>query len=39
MLRMKRWMLAGVLLAVGCKNAPSDDQCKQLLDQIGRAHV
>ena len=31
---MKRWMLAGVLLATGCKNAPSDDQCKQLLDHL-----
>jgi hypothetical protein len=31
---MKRWMLAGVLLATGCKNAPSADQCKQLLDHL-----
>jgi hypothetical protein len=31
---MKRWILAGVLLATGCKNAPSDDQCKQLLDHL-----
>ncbi len=31
---MKRWMLAGMLLATGCKNAPSDDQCKQLLDHL-----
>src|SRR5437763_13552551 len=38
---MKRWMLAGVLLATGCVgkvfalgNAPSDDQCKQLLDHL-----
>jgi hypothetical protein len=29
-----RWMLAGVLLAMGCKNAPSEDQCKQLLDHL-----
>lgn len=28
---MTRWILAGVLLATGCKNAPSEDQCKQLL--------
>jgi hypothetical protein len=31
---MKRWILAGVLLAMGCKNAPSEDQCKQLLDHL-----
>jgi hypothetical protein len=31
---MKRWILAGMLLATGCKNAPSDDQCKQLLDHL-----
>lgn len=31
---MKRWILAGTLLAVGCKNAPSEDQCKQLLDHL-----
>ena len=31
---MKRWMLAGVVLAMGCKNAPSEDQCKQLLDHL-----
>lgn len=32
---MKRWMLAAVLLgAVGCKDAPSEDQCKQLLDHL-----
>jgi len=31
---MKRWILTGVLLATGCKNAPSDDQCKQLLDHL-----
>jgi len=31
---MKRWILAGVLLATGCKNAPSEDQCKQLLDHL-----
>ena len=34
MLWMKRWILVGMLLAVGCKNAPSDDQCKQLLDHL-----
>jgi hypothetical protein len=27
-------ILAGVLLATGCKNAPSEDQCKQLLDHL-----
>ncbi|MDX2091651.1 MAG: hypothetical protein SFX73_27570 [Kofleriaceae bacterium] len=32
---MKRVMLAAVLLgAVGCKDAPSEDQCKQLLDHL-----
>lgn len=31
---MKRWMLGAVLLAAGCKNAPSEDQCKQLLDHL-----
>jgi hypothetical protein len=31
---MKRWILAGVLLAMGCKDAPSEDQCKQLLDHL-----
>src|SRR5512143_3098746 len=31
---MKRWILGGVLLAAGCKNAPSEDQCKQLLDHL-----
>jgi len=31
---MKRWILGGMLLAMGCKNAPSEDQCKQLLDHL-----
>lgn len=31
---MKRWILGAVLLAVGCKNAPSEDQCRQLLDHL-----
>jgi hypothetical protein len=31
---MKRWILGAVLIATGCKNAPSDDQCKQLLDHL-----
>jgi hypothetical protein len=31
---MKRWMIGVVLLAAGCKNAPSEDQCKQLLDHL-----
>ena len=31
---MKRWMLGAVLLAAGCRNAPSEDQCKQLLDHL-----
>lgn len=34
MSQMKRWMLAGMLLAVGCSNAPPADQCKQLLDHL-----
>ena len=31
---MKRWILTGVLLTTGCKSAPSEDQCKQLLDHL-----
>ena len=31
---MKRWIVASLLLVVGCKNAPSEDQCKQLLDHL-----
>ena len=30
---MRAWVL-GALLAVGCKNGPSEDQCKQLLDHL-----
>jgi hypothetical protein len=29
-----RWILAAVLLATGCKNAPSEDHCKQLLAHL-----
>src|SRR5215467_10528873 len=35
---MKRWILGASLLAAGlvtgCKNAPSEDQCKQLLEHL-----
>ncbi|HEX3481003.1 MAG TPA: hypothetical protein VHT91_38565 [Kofleriaceae bacterium] len=31
---MKRWILGAVLLATGCKNAPTEDQCHQLLDHL-----
>lgn len=31
---MKRWIVAAVLIGAGCKNAPSEDQCKQLLDHL-----
>jgi hypothetical protein len=31
---MKRWMLAAVVLAMGCGNGPSPDQCGQLLDHM-----
>ena len=31
---MKRWILGLVLLANGCKNAPSEDECTQLLDHL-----
>jgi len=31
---MLRWVAIAALLAVGCKNGPSDDDCKQLLDHI-----
>ena len=34
MAAMKRWILGAVLLATGCKNAPTEDQCKQLLDHV-----
>jgi hypothetical protein len=30
---MKRWIV-GVLLASGCGNAPSEEQCKQLLEHL-----
>lgn len=31
---MTRWFLAGLLVTVGCSKAPSEDQCKQLLDHL-----
>jgi len=31
---MKRWILGAALLATGCKGAPSEDQCTQLLDRL-----
>ena len=31
---MKRSWVLVALLAVGCKNGPSDDDCKQLLDHL-----
>lgn len=31
---MKRWIAGAVLLVTACKNAPSEDQCKQLLDHL-----
>ena len=34
MAAMKRWILGFVLLATGCKTAPSEDQCKQLLAHL-----
>jgi hypothetical protein len=34
MAAMKRWILGAVLLATGCKNAPTEDQCRQLLDHL-----
>lgn len=34
MIIMKRAMLVAAVLAVGCKKAPSEDQCKQLLDHL-----
>lgn len=30
---MKRWIV-GALLAAGCGNAPSEEQCKQLLEHL-----
>ena len=33
--RMKRaWVLLALLFVAACKNGPSDDQCKQLLDHL-----
>jgi len=34
MIPMKRAMLVAVVLAVGCSKAPSEEQCKQLLDHL-----
>jgi hypothetical protein len=31
---MKRCMLGIVLLAAGCRNAPPEEQCQQLLDHL-----
>jgi len=31
---MKRWILVAALLATGCKTAPSEDRCRQLLDHL-----
>ncbi len=32
---MNRWILVAAALAgAGCKNGPSEDQCKQLLDHL-----
>ena len=31
---MKRWVVLAVLVVTGCKKAPSEDQCKQLLDHL-----
>jgi hypothetical protein len=31
---MRRWAFAVALLAAGCKNGPSEDQCKELLDHF-----
>lgn len=31
---MKRWMLGAVLAVTGCKSAPSEEQCKALLDHL-----
>lgn len=32
--RMKRWIVVAMLVAAGCKDAPSEDQCKQLLEHL-----
>lgn len=34
MARMKRWIAVVVLAVAGCKNAPSEDQCRQLLEHL-----
>lgn len=34
MTAMKRAWVVALLFAAGCKNGPSEDQCKQLLDHL-----
>jgi hypothetical protein len=34
MFGMNRWIIAAMLLGAGCKNAPSEDSCKQLLEHL-----
>jgi len=34
MIPMNRWIVAALLLGAGCKNAPSEDSCKQLLEHL-----
>ncbi len=34
MAAMNRWIVAALLLGAGCKNAPSEDSCKQLLEHL-----
>ena len=29
-----RWILGALVLVAGCKSAPSEDQCSQLLDRL-----
>jgi hypothetical protein len=31
---MKRWIAVALLAIAGCKNAPSEDQCRQLLEHL-----
>ncbi len=34
MARMKRWIAVALLAVASCKDAPSEDQCRQLLEHL-----
>src|SRR5215475_9540632 len=31
---MRRWVMGAALVVAACRNGPSEDQCKQLLDHL-----